>query len=215
MSRHPLFDQVLGQLSDRHREQVEAAYALLEHSNEPVHRQHLPALEDANARAGLAELLRRTGRTLVAVDGGLHWTSGYDDAVAAELTEAGWQPLPEVDRAVLVLVLVHSVAIPRSEEQLAADAWQSPYPTPTAEILRRSKLPTTEAKAALSRLTATGLIKLARGGDTDGGYVPGPQLLRLTPAARERLQDQLILCAAPDHPLAAAIRDRRRQLPKG
>jgi hypothetical protein len=41
--------------------------------------------------------------------------------------------------------------------------------------------------------------------------VPGPQLQRLTPAAQERLQDQLILAAAPDHPLAAAVRERRRR----
>lgn len=201
-----LFDRLLDQLSDKQREQVEAAYALLEHGSEPVHRQHLPALEDATARSCLERLLQRTGRTLVAVDGGLRWTSGYDDTVAAELTEAGWQPLAEIDRAVLTLVLVHSVAIPRSEEQLHADAWTSPFPTSADEVLRRSKLPATEARQALSRLTVMGLIRLVR----DGGYVPGPQLLRLTPAARERLQDQLILAAAPNHPLASAIRERRR-----
>jgi hypothetical protein len=206
-----LFDQVLGPLSDKQREQVEAAYALIEHSSEPVHRQYLPVLDDATARSCLEQLLRRTGRTLVAVDGGIRWTSGYDDAVAAELSATGWQPLTEVDRAVLTLVLVHSVAIPRSEEQLHTDAWTSPFPTSAEEILRRSKLPATEARLALSRLTVMGLIKLVR----DGGYVPGPQLLRLTPAARERLQDQLILVAAPNHPLASAIRDRRRQSQKG
>jgi hypothetical protein len=208
---NPVFEQALAPLNDRQREQVEAAYALLEHGSEPVHRQYLPALEDATSRTALEQLLRRTGRTLVAVDGGVHWTSGFDDAVAADLTAAGWQPLPETDRAVLTLVLVYSVAIPRSEEQLHADTWVSPYPTPAAEILRRSKLPTTEAKLALGRLTAAGLVRLVRGGEADGGYVPGPQLLRLTPAARERLQDQLILAAAPDHPLASAIRDRRRR----
>lgn len=208
---NPIFEQVLAPLNDRQREQVEAAYALLEHSSEPVHRQYLPALADATSRACLEQLLRRTGRTLVAVDG-VRWTSGFDDEVAADLTAAGWQPLPEIDRAVLTLVLVHSVAIPRSEDQLHADMWTSPYPTPAAEILRRSKLPATEARLALGRLAATGLVRLVRGGETDGGYVPGPQLLRLTPAARERLQDQLILAAAPDHPLASAIRDRRRRL---
>lgn len=212
---NPMFDQVLGPLTDRQREHVEAAYALLEHSSEPVHRQFLPALEDATSRACLEQLLRRTGRALVAVDG-VRWTSGFADEVVADLTAAGWQPLPEVDRAVLTLVLVHSVAIPRSEEQLSTDTWISPHPTAAAEILRRSKLPATEARLALGRLTAAGLIKLVRGGETDGGYVPGPQLLRLTPAARERLQDQLILAAAPDHPLASAIRERRRhQIEKG
>jgi hypothetical protein len=213
---NPIFEQVLAPLTDRQREHVEAAYALLEHSSEPVHRQHLPALEDATSRSCLEELLRRTARVLVAVDGGVRWTSGFDDAVVADLAAANWQPLPEIDRAVLTLILVHSVAIPRSEEQLAADTWISSYPTPAAEILRRSKLPATDARLALGRLTAAGLIRLIRGGETDGGYVPGPQLLRLTPAARERLQDQLILAAAPDHPLASAIRERRRrQLQKG
>lgn len=206
---NPIFEQVLAPLTARQREQVEAAYALLEHGAEPVHRQYLPALDDATSRSCLEDLLHRTGRTLVAVDG-LHFTSGYDDAVAADLTAAGWQPLSEIDRAVLALVLVHSVAIPRSEEQLHTDSWASAYPTPNAEILRRSKLPPTEARSALTRLAAVGLIRLVRSGDDEGGYVPGPQLLRLTPAARERLQDQLILAAAPDHPLAWAIRERRR-----
>src|SRR5581483_7998376 len=141
-----IFDQVLAPLSNKQREQVEAAYALLEHGSEPVHRQHLPALDDATARSCLEQLLRRTGRTLVALDGGVRWTSGYDDAIRSELTDAGWQPLAEIDRAVLTLVLVHSVAIPRSEEQLHTDAWTSPHPTSAEEILRRSKLPATEAR---------------------------------------------------------------------
>jgi hypothetical protein len=205
---NPIFEEVLGALTDRQRELVEAAYALLEHSREPVHRQYLPALQDATARERLEELLRRTGRTMVSVDG-LLFTSGFDDAVSAELTASGWQPLLLIDRAVLVLVLVYSVAIPRSEEQLGSDVWTSPHPTSTEDILKHSKLPTAEARAALGRLTAAGLLRSSRGGDQDGGYVPGPQLLRLTPAARERLQEQLLLAAAPDHPLAAAIRERR------
>ena len=125
------------------------------------------------------------------------------------MTASGWQPMPDIDRAVLVLILIHSVAIPRSEDRLGSDTWVSNVPTSAAEILRRSKLPSTEAQQALRRLVAAGLVAPARGG-TNGGYVPGPQLYRLTPAARERLQDQLILAAAPDHPLASAIRDRRR-----
>lgn len=211
---NPIFEQTLGHLSDRQREHVEAAFALLEHSSEPVHQQFLPALEDATSRACLERLLQRTGRTLVEVERGLLFTSGFDDTIAADLTAAGWQPLSEIDRAVLTVVLVNSVAIPRSEEQLHADTWTSPYPTAVAEILRNSKLPPAETERALRRLTAAGLLKLARGGEDNGGYVPGPQLLRLTPAARERLQEQLILAAAPDHPLASAIRERRHRPPQ-
>jgi hypothetical protein len=40
-------------------------------------------------------------------------------------------------------------------------------------------------------------------------YLPGPQFHRLTEAARRRLQEELILAAGPDTPLAAAIRRRR------
>ena len=213
MSReqNPLFDSVLAALSDRQREQVEAAYALLEHGREPVHRQELPALQDPTGRDRLEQLLRRTGRVLVQVDD-LRFTSGYDDTVAAQLTTAGWQPLTTIERAVLALVLIYSIAIARSEERLAQDTWTSPYPTTEADILKASKLPAVAAKAAASKLVASGLLARVRDrGDAEGGYVPGPQLLRLTPDARARLQDQLILAAAPNHPLAAAIRERRNR----
>ncbi|MEU4626892.1 hypothetical protein AB0G04_43830 [Actinoplanes sp. NPDC023801] len=206
-----VFDTVLASLTDRQRENVEAAYALLEHSREPVHRQELPALHDPTSRERLEQLLRRTGRTLVAVDD-VRFTSGYDDTVTAELTADGWQPLTPTERAVLVLVLVYSVAIPRSEEQLSADTWTSGFLTTETDLLKDGKVPAGAGKAALSRLVNCGLLARRRdraGGE--GGYVPGPQLLRLTPAARSRLQDQLILAAAPNHPLAAAIRERRNR----
>lgn len=214
--RNALFESVLGSLTDRQREHVEAAYALLEHGRGPVHRQELRALEDPTSRDRLEHLLRRTGRVLVQVDG-VRFTSGYDDGVAAQLAAAGWQPLTVVERAVLVLVLVYSVAIPRSEERLAQDVWASPYPAGEEDVVRASKAPAVAARAALSKLTACGLLARVRDrggttGGTEGGYVPGPQLLRLTPAARERLQDQLILAAAPNHPLAAVIRERRNRM---
>jgi hypothetical protein len=89
MSGNPVFESVLGSLTDRQREQVEAAYALLEHGREPVHRQELPALQDPTARDRLEELLRRTGRVLVPVDG-VRFTSGYvsflSTSVRASLT---------------------------------------------------------------------------------------------------------------------------------
>ncbi|MFI5495872.1 hypothetical protein [Actinoplanes sp. NPDC051859] len=211
---NPVFETVLAALTDRGREQVEAAYALLEHSRDPIHRQELPAVQDPASRAGLDRLLRHTGRVLVQVDD-LHFTTGYDDTIAAELTAEGWQPLTAVERAVLVLVLVYSVAIARSEERLGQDAWTSTYPATEQDVLRAGKVPPGAARAALSKLVAAGILRRIRGGDADGGYVPGPQLLRLTPAARARLQDQLILAAAPDHPLAAAIRERRNRSARG
>lgn len=47
-------------------------------------------------------------------------------------------------------------------------------------------MPVGEVRAALGRLTACGLLRTVRGGEHDSGYVPGPQLSRLTPAGRSR-----------------------------
>jgi len=205
-------DAVLSDRSDRERDDVLAAFAAVEHAAGPVHEGTLPALRDATLRAALARLLHEFGRVLV--PSGPHlWTSGYRDDVAARLTEQGHRPLSRVDRAVLVLVLVHSVAIPRSAGALDRDSWLSTHPTPVEELARFSRLPRTEVRAALARLRAAGLVTLApergRGAGPGAAYLPGPQLQRLTPAARRRLQEDLVLAAAPDSPLAAAIRARR------
>lgn len=171
-----------------------------------MHEALLLALRDATLRRSLELLLHRVGRTLVAV-GGSRWTSGYRDDIAEALTADGWSALPVIDRAVLTVVLIHSVAIPRSRGGLNADTWISPHPTSGDELLRYSQLPREEARAALRRLRAAGLLQNDR--SKGGGYVPGPQFWRLTPAARRRLQEELILAAGPDSPLAAAIRFRR------
>ena len=201
-----MFDAVLNELSERHREEVLAAYAALEHSAEPVGEVLLLALRDATLRSSLEQLLHGVGRTLVRV-GNSHWTSGYRDDVRRELTRDGWHPLERIDRAILTLVLVHSVAIPRSEGGLDTDTWTSPHPTAPDEIFRHSHLPREETRTALGRLRAAGLVQIDRRRGT--GYVPGPQFYRLTPQARRRLQEELILAAGPDTPLAAAIRIRR------
>jgi len=212
MSEYPAFDAVLADLSERHREEVLAGYAALEHGAHPVHEARLPALRDATLRSALQRLLHELGRTLVQVAPHT-WTSGYRDDVSAELTRDGAHPLPVIDRAVLVLVLIHSVALPRSQGVLEQDGWMSSHPTPVDELTRYSQLPRTEVRSALARLRAAGLVQLVpergRGPGQGGAYLPGPQLNRLTPAARRRLQEDLVLAAGPDTPLAAAIRARR------
>ncbi|HEY6794572.1 MAG TPA: hypothetical protein VI248_07805 [Kineosporiaceae bacterium] len=209
---HPAFDRVLGELPDRHRDEVLAAFAAVEHAAHPVPESTLLALRDATLRAALQRLLAGLGRTLVQ-PAPQEWTSGYRDDVAAELLRCDGQRLPVVDRAVLVLVLVHSVAIPRSQGALDRDSWASVHATPLEELQRYSQLPRTEVRAALARLRAAGLVQLVpergRGSGQGGAYLPGPQLQRLTPAARRRLQEELVLAAAPDTPLAAAVRARR------
>jgi DNA-binding transcriptional ArsR family regulator len=212
VSAYPQFDAVLADLSERHREEVLAGWAALEQGAHPVHEAQLPALRDATLRSALQRLLHELGRTLVQVAPHT-WTSGYRDDVSAELTRDGAHPLPVIDRAVLVLVLIHSVALPRSQGALEQDSWMSAHPTPVDELTRYSQLPRTEVRAALARLRAAGLVQLVpergRGPGQGGAYLPGPQLNRLTPAARRRLQEDLVLAAGPDTPLAAAIRARR------
>lgn len=207
---HPVFEPVLGELGERARDEVLAAFAAVEHSPEPVPEIQLPALRDATLRRSLDALLGRVGRTLIGV-GEQAWTSAYRDDVAAELAKAGWHSLPEIDRAVLVLVLIHSVAIPRSRGTLPGDAWTSGQPTMLAELQDASRIQPTDMRAALQRLRAAGLVQLVpqrAGAGQSAAYLPGPQLHRLTPAARRRLQEELILAAAPSSPLAAAIRAR-------
>ncbi|GAA2317713.1 hypothetical protein GCM10010149_82600 [Nonomuraea roseoviolacea subsp. roseoviolacea] len=117
--------------------------------------------------------------------------------------------LGEAERAVLTLVLVHSVAIPRAEGVLPEDTWLSPHPTPAEELRRHTQVPIGELEAALRVLRHAGLLAQVKAGEEAGGYVPGPQFHRLTPAARRRLQEELILAAGPHTPLATAVRARR------
>jgi hypothetical protein len=206
------FAAVLGELMDRQRDEVLAAYAALEHGLHPVEESRMLALRDPALRARVNDLLRRTGRTLIELPRA-RWASGYRDEISAALTADGWSPLPEFDRAVLVLVLVHSIAIPRSRGTLTADGWSGGEPTPVARLTEQSRLqPRSEITAALTRLHAAGLVTrvtLRAGTGASAAYRPGPALDRLTPAARRRLEENLVLAAAPASPLATAIRTRR------
>ncbi|MFI5959842.1 hypothetical protein [Cryptosporangium sp. NPDC051539] len=201
-------DDLLGGLSERDRDEVVAAWAAVEHAREPVEELGFAALRDPALRETLRTLLRRTGRDLVRVSG-REWTSGFDDPVRDELVARGWGTLPEFDRAVLTTILVHSVAIPRSEGRLAEDSWASAVPTSMAELRSHTQLARGRLGEALQRLRAADLIRPVRAVE-GSAYVPGPQFHRLTPAARRLLQEELVLAAGPGSPLAAAIRAARQ-----
>ena len=206
-----LFEPVLADLSERHRDEILAAFAAVENSPEPVPEAVATALHDATLRRSVEEMLNLIGRTLVRAGPG-RWTSGYRDDIAARLTvpQQTGPPQTVTDRAVLTLVLIHSVAIPRTEGTLAGDAWVDGTPTPVEELQRRTQLPRGELRPSLGRLRAAGLVRVVPARAPHGtAYLPGPQFHRLTEAARRRLQEELILAAGPDTPLAAAIRRRR------
>ncbi|MGI5163563.1 hypothetical protein ACQEU3_04335 [Spirillospora sp. CA-253888] len=205
-----LFEPLLRSYDERRRAELVAAYMAVEHAAAPVPEVRFPALREPALRRTVEAMLGLSGRTLVRA-APKEWISGYRDEVAAELAADPDCVPPAQERAVLALVLIHSVAIPRAAGLLADDSWQSPFPTPVEELRRRSQLPIGELEAALRRLRVAGLVaQVKAGGDEAGGFVPGPQFHRLTDAARRRLQEELILAAGPDSPLAAAIRARRR-----
>ncbi|MEU5879276.1 hypothetical protein [Spirillospora sp. NPDC047279] len=205
-----LFEPLLRSYDEKRRSELVAAYMAVEHAAEPVAEPRFAALREPALRRTVEGMLGLSGRTLVRA-GQKEWISGYRDDVAAALAGDPACVPPVEDRAVLVLVLIHSVAIPRAAGLLADDAWTSTYPTPLEELRRRSQLPIGELESALRRLRTAGLVAQVKAGtDEAGGFVPGPQFHRLTDAARRRLQEELILAAGPDSPLAAAIRARRR-----
>jgi len=198
-----LDDDVLRVFDERRRAELVVAFMAVEHAAEPVHEARFAALRDPALRRALAQMLERRGRTLIQHRD--RWISGYDDAAAARIGTT----LGEAERAVLTLVLVHSVAIPRAEGVLGEDTWLSPYPTPVEELRRHTQIAIGELEAALRSLRHAGLLTQVKSGEDAGGYVPGPQFHRLTRATRRRLQEELILAAGPNTPLAAAVRARR------
>lgn len=204
-----LFEPVLKAYDEKRRAELVAAYMAVEHAAEPVSELRFAALREPSLRRALEEMLGLSGRTLVRT--GTTWISAYRDDVTEKLAAEPGNLPPEEDRAVLALVLIHSVAIPRAAGLLTDDTWLSPHPAPADELRRRSQLTIGELEGALRRLRAAGLVSHVRSGAEDaGGFVPGPQFHRLTEGARRRLQEELILAAGPDSPLAAAVRARRR-----
>jgi hypothetical protein len=204
-----LFEPLLRPYDEKRRAELVAAFMAVEYAAEPAPEVKFPALREPSHRRVVEEMLALVGRTLIHSRSA--WTSGYRDDVAAELAADPACARSEEDRAVLVLVLIHSVAIPRAEGVVAEDSWMSPVPTSVEELRRRSQLPVGQLESALRRLRAAGLVSQVKAGDDSaGGFVPGPQFHRLTEAARRRLQEELILAAGPDSPLAAAVRARRR-----
>ena len=125
-------------------------------------------------RLGLVRLLPVSGHTddpvLVSEAGKID----LNTASAAELTAAGWNALPVIDRAVLILVLIHSVAIPRSQGLLSGDTWISAHPTPAEELFRYAQPGRGDVRTALQRLRAAGLVQLAptRGRGSTIGTAP-------------------------------------------
>lgn len=193
----------LADLSPARQSEVLAALTAVETAVEPVPRTSLRALVDEGLRATLTAALAEAGRVLIETDAG--FLSGYDDTIAERLAADGIGLLPEDDRAVLALVLLHAVAIPRARGDLpASDDWTG-VPVARERLHDSRQISGVRIDAALRRLQDAGILR--SGGRPS--IVPGPQFGRLTPDASRQLFEELVLLAEPGGALADSIRRRR------
>jgi hypothetical protein len=184
---------------------VRAAVAALETAPGPVPRTDLPTLADPAIRRAIEDSLAGCGRTLLATPDG-RWTTGYPDHVADALVEAEAGTLTRIERAVLALVLLWTVAIPRAHGRHHHNRWEGEQGVSVEQLDTNRQLPRTVIAAGLRRLRAVGYIRL-----TGSGYVPGPSLARLSETRAAALWEDLVVLGRPDGHLAAAIRARRQR----
>ena len=194
--------------ADAHqRALVLEAVAALEVAADPIDAARFPALDDPGLRALVGEALGEVGRVLLRLPRG--YVSGYDDEIADRLATEGIGVLDPVDRAVLTVVLLRGVAVPRARGRITGDGWTDAEPITVDEIALNRHLTKTQIKTAVRRLRAAGILRPGHRAD----LVPGPQFERLTPARSQRLWEDLVLVSRPDGMLAEVIRRRRAQPP--
>ncbi|MEU4253497.1 hypothetical protein AB0F15_39505 [Amycolatopsis sp. NPDC026612] len=194
------------QLSDDEEHLVYDAIGALEIADGVVPVTDFPALTDPALRAAVATRLKRCGRVLNKVGGG--YTSGYDDDVADVLVRDGIGVLAPQDRAVLALVLLRCVAIPRARGASVSENWAGATgerSTSLDELAQNRALGKTHIRKSLRRLRAAGLIRRS----PRAGITPGPALHRLTPQRTAALWEDLLILAAPDSAYAHVLRSRR------
>lgn len=181
---------------------VLAALAAVETAEQPVRTTGFRGLLDPSLRATLERCLAEQGRVLLKVGEG--FLSGYEDGVGRRLAAEGVGVLPPDDRAVLALVLLHCVAIPRASGRLRTESWLDAEPT-TKQQLVMSKIPETKVRGAVQRLRNAGILRYG----ARRSILPGPQFARLTPQVSAELWENLILLAQPHGVMGDAIRRRR------
>jgi hypothetical protein len=190
--------------SEHIRAEVMAAVSAVETSEEAVKVEHFQALRDGAMRQIVEGVLAENGRCLLAVGDG-RWTSGYADAVADEVLAAGIGTLDPNDRAVLALVLLHCVAIPRAAGQITSTDWTDAKAVDRKVLKFNRSLSGQDVDRSLRRLQARGILRRGHRAEIR----PGPQFLRLTESRSRALWEDLVLLCRPDGHQAAHIRRRR------
>lgn len=185
------------------RHAVLEAVAALELAEAPVDGARFEALGDPGLRALVQRALGAAGRVLLPNGDG--WSSGYDDTIADRLADEGIGVLRPDDRAVLALVLLRTVAVPRALGRVEGTDWCEAEPTSVDELALNRHLTKSRIHAAVRRLKTAGILRPGH----RALLVPGPQFQRLTPKRAQRLWEDLVLACRPDGMLAEVIRRRR------
>lgn len=168
---------------------------------EPVDPDVWPVLADPDAREEIDRRLRAVGRQLLTVRAAgsvdravVGYLTGWDDTVADAMLAAGMNPLSRIERAVLALALLHSVAIPQASglvpprglrEAASFDRallWERPH-------ANEHSLGKTVVGQAVKVLVARGLLTPQ--------LRPGPVFDHLSQAATERIWRNLLVLARP------------------
>lgn len=193
----------LADLDPSVRADVLVAVRAVEEAEQPVPRTAFRALADATLRAVVERVLDDSGRVLLETPHGL--LSGYADDVREALAGDDLGVLPPEDRAVLCLVLLHAVAIPRARGAIPREAAWNVAEAVDPRVLSTSKLSDSLIRSAIRRLRDAGILAYG----TRRWIVPGPQFARLTPAAIEWVFEELVVLAEPEGLLAESVRRRR------
>lgn len=191
---------------ERTRGELLAAVAALETSEQPLHESAYPALRESALRDLVSQLLSAAGRCLLELGDG-RWTSGYDDATADELIAHELGQLAPVDRAVLALVLLHSVAIPRAAGRITSPDWTVAEGVDRTVLHQARAIPNGDIDRSLRRLQARGILRRGHRAEIR----PGPQFLRLSEARSRTLWEDMVLLCKPSGAQAAQIRRRRHE----
>jgi biotin operon repressor len=183
---------------------VRAAVTALENAQGPVARSDLSMLADPAIRHATENALAGCGRALILTPQG-SWTTGYPDHIARTLAREQAGTLGREQRAVLALVLLRAVAIPRAQGRLDGAWTSSSHPVTLDELAANRQVSRTKISDGLQGLRAAGYIAST----SSGGYILGPAMARLSPEGVEALWEDLIVLARPNGYMAERIRARR------
>jgi DNA-binding transcriptional ArsR family regulator len=197
---------VVSELSSTQKDAVLSALTAVETANDPVLARDFLGLQDPTLRAKIEHCLHLQGRVLISVGHG--FLSGYDYDVSQRLAEEGIGVLREDDRAVLTLIILHGIAIPRASGKIHAVDWMNSVPV-EREKLNESKIPKSTVQHSVQRLRNAGIIRFGK----PGSIMIGPQFARLVPEILDVLWENLILLAQPDGMMSEIIHQRRRDQP--